>query len=243
MKKKINLYCLPFAGGNKYSYREFVEKAPSFLNIIPLEYPGRGAKIKEPLLSDINALADNLYNQISNEIGNNNYGLYGHSMGGLMSYLLTLKILENNKQAPSHLFITGTTGPSAPSRQEEKKRYLLDKKEFIEEIKELDGMPEEILQNEELLYYFEPILRSDFKLSENYMYQDHAPLNIPITVITGTDEDMELEDVQLWQKETTFKVDFKKMPGKHFFIFKHTQIVVDIISKKLFVQTKAHHYE
>jgi surfactin synthase thioesterase subunit len=195
------------------------------------------------LLSDINALADNLYNQISNEIGNNNYGLYGHSMGGLMSYLLTLKILENNKQAPSHLFITGTTGPSAPSRQEEKKRYLLDKKEFIEEIKELDGMPEEILQNEELLYYFEPILRSDFKLSENYMYQDHAPLNIPITVITGTDEDMELEDVQLWQKETTFKVDFKKMPGKHFFIFKHTQIVVDIISKKLFVQTKAHHYE
>lgn len=243
MKKKINLYCLPFAGGNKYSYREFVEKAPSFLNIIPLEYPGRGAKIKEPLLSDINALADNLYNQISNEIGNNNYGLYGHSMGGLMSYLLTLKILENNKQAPSHLFITGTTGPSAPSRQEEKKRYLLDKKEFIEEIKELDGMPEEILQNEELLYYFEPILRSDFKLSENYLYQDHAPLNIPITVITGTDEDMELEDVQLWQKETTFKVDFKKMPGKHFFIFKHTQIVVDIISKKLFVQTKAHHYE
>jgi len=243
MKKKINLYCLPFAGGNKYSYREFVEKAPSFLNIIPLEYPGRGAKIKEPLLSDINALADNLYNQISNEIGNNNYGLYGHSMGGLMSYLLTLKILENNKQAPSHLFITGTTGPSAPSRQEEKKRYLLDKKEFIEEIKELDGMPEEILQNEELLYYFEPILRSDFKLSENYLYQDHAPLNIPITVITGTDEDMELEDVQLWQKETTFKVDFKKMPGKHFFIFKHTQTVVDIISKKLFVQTKAHHYE
>ena len=243
MKKKINLYCLPFAGGNKYSYREFVEKAPSILNVITLEYPGRGAKIKEPLLSDINALADNLYNQISNEIGNNNYGLYGHSMGGLMSYLLTLKILENNKQAPSHLFITGTSGPSAPSRQEEKKRYLLDKKEFIEEIKELDGMPEEILQNEELLYYFEPILRSDFKLSENYLYQDHAPLNIPITVITGTDEDMELEDVQLWQKETTFKVDFKKMPGKHFFIFKHTQIVVDIISKKLFVQTKAHHYE
>ncbi len=243
MKQKLNLYCLPFAGGNKYSYREFIEKAPSFLNIITLEYPGRGSMIKEPLLSDINALVDNLFKQISNEIDDTNYGFYGHSMGGLISYLLTLKIIESKKRAPSHLFITGTSGPSAPSRQEEKKRYLLDRKEFIEEIKGLDGMPEEILQNEELLYYFEPILRSDFKLSENYIYQDHAPLNIPITVITGTDEDMELEDVQLWQKETTFKVDFKRMPGKHFFIFKQAKTIIDIISKKLFFQTKAYQYE
>ncbi len=243
MKKKLNLYCLPFAGGNKYSYREFVEKAPSFLNIITLEYPGRGAKTKEPLLSDINSLVDNLYKQMSNDIDVINYGLYGHSMGGLISYLLTLKIIENKKQAPSHLFITGTAGPSAPSRQEEKKRYLLSKKKFIEEIIELDGMPEEILQNEELLYYFEPILRSDFKLSENYIHKDHTPLNIPITVITGTAEDIEQDDILLWQKETIFKVDFKKMPGKHFFIFKHTQAIIDIISKKLFVQTKAYQYE
>jgi surfactin synthase thioesterase subunit len=164
-------------------------------------------------------------------------------MGGLMSYLLTLKILENKKQAPSHLFITGTSGPSSTTRQEEKKRYLLDKKEFIEEIKELDGMPEEILQNEELLHYFEPILRSDFKLSENYIYQQRDPLNIPITVITGTDEDMELNDIHLWQKETTCRVDFKRMSGKHFFIFNHAQTIVDIISKKLFVQTKTFHYE
>jgi surfactin synthase thioesterase subunit len=62
-------------------------------------------------------------------------------------------------------------------------------------------------------------------------------------VITGTEEDMEPEDIQSWQKETTYKVDFKKLPGKHFFIFKHTQTIVDIISKKLFIQTKAYQYE
>ncbi len=243
MKKTLNLYCLPFAGGNKYSYREFVDKAPSFLKITTLEYPGRGSKIREPLLPDINSLIDNLYEQICNEIEDINYAFYGHSMGGLICYLLTLKIIANDKPVPSHLFITGTTGPAAASRQEEKKRHLLGKKEFIDEIKELDGMPEEILQNEELLYYFEPILRADFKLSEDYVYQEHVPLNMPITVITGTDEEMEVEDIQLWQKETTCKVDFKKMPGKHFFIFKHTQTIIDIISKKLFLQTKAYQYE
>lgn len=234
MKKTTDLFCLPFAGGNKYSYREFLDKSPSFLNIVTLEYPGRGGRMKDPLITDINELVDDIYGQIKPLIKDNHYAIYGHSLGGLMTYLLTLKLIENNDQLPVHLFITGTTGPSAISRTE-KKRHLLEKKEFVEEIRELNGMPEEILNNEELLFYFEPILRSDFKVSEEYIYQEQAPLNIPFTVITGTGEDMELEDIQLWQKETTYAVDFKRMPGKHFFIFQHTFKIIEIISKKLYL--------
>lgn len=234
MKKTTNLFCLPFAGGNKYSYREFADKAPSFLNVITLEYPGRGTRMKDPLVSDINEFVNDIYRQISPLVKNGDYAIYGHSLGGLITYLLTLKLMENNHKLPVHLFITGTTGPSAISRTE-KKRHLLEKKEFFEEIRELNGMPEEILNNEELLHYFEPILRSDFKVSEDYIYQEHVPLNIPVTVITGTEEDMELEDIQLWQKETNHVVDFKRMPGKHFFIFQHSFKIIEIISKKLYL--------
>ncbi len=233
MRKTTQLFCLPFAGGNKYSYREFAEKAPSFLNVITVEYPGRGTRMKDILLSDINDLADDIYRQISPLINDQNYAIYGHSLGGLMTYLVTLKLLENNHKPPVHLFISGTTGPSAISRTE-KKRHLLEKKEFIEAIRELDGMPEEILNNDELLHYFEPILRSDFKVSENYIYQERPRLNLPFTVITGTEEDMELTDIELWQKETNQVVDFKRMPGKHFFIFQHSFKMVEIISKKLY---------
>ena len=234
MNKKMNLFCLPFAGGNKYSYREFVEKAPTFLNLITLEYPGRSTRMKEPLPVDINGLADDLFNQVKELAGNGHYAIYGHSLGGLMAYLLTKKLLENAMPMPSQLFITGTTGPSSISRTE-KKRHLLDQQEFIAEIRDLGGMPDEILNSEELLYFFEPILRSDFKISENYIHEQSVPLNIPITVITGTEEDMELEDIQLWQKETTHVVDFKRMPGKHFFIFQHPFKVMEIISRKLYL--------
>ncbi|MCW3094177.1 MAG: Thioesterase [Ferruginibacter sp.] len=233
MKKTTNLFCLPFAGGNKYSYREFTEKAPSFLNIVTLEYPGRGNRMREPLPSDINELANDLYKQVSALLGEGDYAIYGHSLGGLMAYLLTRKLEENGHKLPLHLFITGTTGPSALSRSE-KKRHLLNKADFVAEIKELDGMPDEILNNDELLYYFEPILRSDFKISEEYSYQESPPLDIPVTVITGTEEHMELEDIQLWQKETSRPVDFKKLPGKHFFIFQHSFKIIEIISKKLY---------
>jgi len=234
MNKKISLFCLPFAGGNKYSYREFVENAPAFLNVITLEYPGRSTRMKEPLPGNINELTDDLFNQVKQHVGNGTYAIYGHSLGGLMGYLLTKKLLENGMPMPTNLFITGTTGPSSLSRTE-KKRHLLDQQDFIAEIRDLGGMPDEILNSEELLYFFEPILRSDFKVSENYIYEESAPLNIPFTVITGTEEEMDIEDIRLWQKETTHVVDFKRMPGKHFFILKHSFKIMEIISRKLYV--------
>ncbi len=231
--KKINLFCLTFAGGNKYSYRNFSLNAPSFLNIITLEYPGRGVRINEPLIYDINALVNDLYVQVQRNAGTEKYAIYGHSMGGLIAYLLTLKLLKNHHKQPEHIFISGTAGPSAVSRYE-KNRHLLPKDEFIQVITELGGMPDEILQSQELLNYVEPILRNDFRVIETYRYQDHPPLNIPFTVITGTEEDIEANDILLWQKETNLPVDFKRMPGNHFFIFHHTDQLLKVISKKLY---------
>ncbi len=239
MNSKVNIFCLPFAGGNKYSYREFKNRAPLFLNFISLEYPGRGGRIKEPLLSNTGALANDLYKEIENKVDDNDYIIYGHSLGGLMTYLLTRKLIENGHRPPLHLFVTGTTGPSSLSRIE-KKRHLLPKAEFIQELKDLKGMPDEILQSDELLEYCEPILRSDFMASEKYVHEECAPLDIPITVITGNEEDMENSDIALWQKETTLPVDFKKFPGNHFFIYQNVQPIIQIISNKITLTTKVY---
>ncbi|MGZ5135291.1 MAG: thioesterase II family protein [Flavitalea sp.] len=239
MKASINLFCLPFAGGNKYSYQKYMDKAPAFLNIIPLEYPGRGARIKEALISDADLLVNDLFEKIKRTINQAEYAIYGHSMGGLIAFLLARKLMENNYKPPLHLFITGTCGPSSPLRSA-KNRHLLPGDEFIQELKDLDGIPHEILQNEELLGFIEPILRADFKTCETFRYREESPLNIPFTVITGTEEDMQIEDIHLWQKESSSEVDFRQVPGKHFFIFNYPRVIVDIISKKLSVYTKAY---
>lgn len=242
MKQAINVFCLPYAGGNKYSYRDFKAKAPPFLNFIMLEYPGRGARIGEPLATDIHFIVNDLYNQIRNSINTADYAFYGHSMGGLVAYLLTVKITENQLREPLHLFITGTSGPSSLSRGE-KKRFQMVQDEFIKEIRDFGGMPDEMLENNELLHYFEPILRSDFEATELYNYSHYPPLNIPITVITGTGEDLEAGDIEIWQKESLYKVDFRRLPGKHFFIFNFISEIIQIIGKKLTVPLKVKHYE
>jgi surfactin synthase thioesterase subunit len=228
----VKLFCLPFAGGNKYSYRDYELNAPPYIQVVPLEYPGRGSRVKEGFETDMQQLVEKMYQDVKDDIGDTDYAIYGHSMGGIVAFFLVKKLLENNYRPPLHLFITGTTGPSSNSIIE-KKRHLMTKPDFIEEIRKLDGCPEEILQNDELLDYFEPILRADFQVSETYSYEFDKPFDLPVTVITGTEEDMKEEDIQLWQKETTQAVDFRKMPGKHFFIFDYPKQVIDLVSRKI----------
>jgi external thioesterase TEII len=232
MNNKVNLICLPFAGGNKYSYRSLFSKKSKFFNPTVVEYPGRGSRVFEKLVSNIDIIVDDIYDQIKRTISNGEYAIYGHSLGGLIAYLLTVKILQAGHYAPKHVFITGAAGPSAKSRTT-KQLYLYPQKEFINEVIELGGIPDGVFQYKDMVHFLEPILRNDFKVSATYVYKEDKPLDIPLTVITGTEEDITPEDILLWQKESSQEVDFKQMTGNHFFINDHETELIDIISKKL----------
>ena len=108
----------------------------NFINIIPLELPGRGKRISEPLLSDIQSMTDDLFLQIKTSIMSP-YAFYGHSLGALLGYLLVKRILDEKLPPPLHLFFSGRAGPSVQDK--DKDIYALPKKEFIQKLKEYDG--------------------------------------------------------------------------------------------------------
>lgn len=228
----VNLFCLPFAGGNKYSYRAYEKKAPSFIKILPVEYPGRGSRSAEPLLQSIELLVNDVYNQLKQKFDEKPYAIYGHSMGALAAYLLAVKVIAEGHTPPVHLFITGAQGPGALSK-EGKKTYLLPRGEFMKAITDMDGILGELLAHKELLDYIEPILRADFTITDIYRYSANNKLHIPITVITGTEEGLNEEDILTWREETTEHVDFYQMSGKHFFIAPHAEEIINIISNKI----------
>jgi surfactin synthase thioesterase subunit len=213
----INIICLPFAGGSKYSYRKLEENLPPYLSFTTVEYPGHGARSSEELCTQISELALDAIAQKLDKIKNGNYAIYGHSMGGIVGYEMIRNILRLGLRPPLHFFVTGTTGPSSPTRSE-RKWHELSKSDFMEKLKELDGCPEEIFIDQDLFDYFEPILRADFLAIANYTYSQSIPFDVPISVITGSYEIMEDEHIRLWQMESIHKVNFSKLPGKHFFI-------------------------
>ena len=230
--ERINLFCLPFAGGSKFSYRKLEARLPPFLRGIPLDYPGRGRRTHEPPLDDLDALVDDLYGGIRGRLAGAPYALYGHSLGGLVAWQLARKILRQEHPPPLHVFVTGTPGPAAPSRTGQQ-THRLSRAALFEAVRKYEGSTPAALQDEELLDVLEPILRADFRVSDAYVYRPGRPLDVPLTVITGTEEDLAPEEIRLWQRETRRPADFRQMPGNHFFIFDHPAEVAALFSATL----------
>lgn len=226
----INLFCLPYAGGSLYSYNNYAKSAPGHIKVIPVEIPGRGSRYKEKLLTDLESVIDDIFEQIRDRI-HEPYGLYGHSMGTLLGFMLTKRIIQENLNKPLHLFFTGCVAPSVDL--DEPIRYLLPKAEFITTIRELGGCPDEILEDNDLMNFFEPILRADFQAVETYKYCETNPFDVPIDIMIGTEEKFTYKQALQWQKETTAKVEVRQFPGKHFFIFDYHSEIMKIMTQKL----------
>src|SRR5689334_19306023 len=139
MKSKVNLFCIPFAGGNKYSYREVIEFTDERFNLLRLELPGRGTRVGERLLKNIHEITDDIFEQLKDQLIAP-YAIYGHSLGALLSYLVTKKIIERNLNAPIHLFVSGGKSPSVRISNQEA-IHVLPRKEFLKKLLEYGGFP------------------------------------------------------------------------------------------------------
>ncbi len=228
--KSLNMFCLPFAGGSFYAYREFEKYVASDIRVIGTDLPGHGRKIAEPLLTDIHKMADYIWELVRDDL-NDSYAIYGHSMGATLAYLLTKKIFQENVPVPRHLFVSGRPGPSGGNEKEE--IHQLPKAEFIRKITEYGGTPKEVLAEEELMNFMEPILRADFQAVETYHYAGDTPLDIPVTVMVGSDDRTCQGEAMKWQAITTQEITFREFSGGHFFIFEHLPEIGKIISQAL----------
>ena len=79
-------------------------------------------------------------------------------MGGKIAYELE-KYLEKDGYQAQCLFVSGSRIPSIP---EPNPIYFLSDETFKRELGRFEGTPKEILENQELLDFFLPMLRADF---------------------------------------------------------------------------------
>jgi len=226
--KRDKIIALPFAGGNRYCFDSIKKYVPQNLDWITLELPGRGNRFKESLLENINDIVDDLLNQITPLIQGCNYIIYGHSLGALLGYELTKRVIEKELKPPIHLFFTGRGAPGF--EQFEDKKSVLPKDLFWKEVNEIGGLTKDILDCEELLELYYPIVKSDFRAIEDYEFHlTEKPFSIPIHICMGKEEIGEeknktsLTSMKAWKNETTSSCTFELLEGDHFFIFKNSE--------------------
>lgn len=213
---KPQLFLLHFAGGNAYSYQFLLPHLSAF-EAIPLELPGRGKRMRDALLKNYDEAVDDLFQQLTTKRNGDDYLIYGHSMGARLGLSISKK-LEEKGDPPLGLVASGNAGPGSES--EEPDRHLMPHDEFIASLKELGGIPEEVLENKELLDFFEPVLRADFELIEKNKSEQYYPIDTPIYAVMGQDEKTS-DQIEGWNKFTTSTFNHHLWPGNHFFIHDH----------------------
>ena len=226
------LFCLPYAGGSESIYYSWQKQLDERIKLEPIELKGRGKRYNEGFYEDFDeAVADLLLN-IKDQITDHDYAIFGHSLGSLLAYELYYKICDEKLKKPKHIFFSGNVAPSV--RREEKELHKLADDEFMKEIISLGGTPEGVLENEELLQFVLPILRSDIKVNESYTYQarEHK-IECDITVFCGKEEGITIEELLAWKDHGARVFRVHMMDGNHFFINNNVENITNIVSFEL----------
>lgn len=234
MLKRIKLFCLPYAGGSSNIYSRWGKGLNNAIDIAPVEFAGRGRRYADCLYDSLEQAVDDVYKTVCAGMGDfsSDYAVFGHSLGGLIAYELLHKIKQEGKPRPVHAFFSGAKAPHFDKGIE--KVYNLPEDKFKDRVSELGGTPKEVLENDELLELFLPILRADFKINETYEYTEKQDkLDCDITILSGKKDNLKLNEIVEWRKHTLGKCNIFMLEGDHFFINTNWEDVIKIINNTL----------
>lgn len=236
---KLRLFCLPYAGGSAAIYRTWPDGLPGTVEVCAVELPGRGRQMKLPPIARLETLVSEIAQNLTPFL-DKPFAIFGHSMGALISFELTHLLRSKYGLTPLHLFISARRAPQLlPTKPP---IHNLPEAEFLEELRHLNGTPQAVLENEELMQLFLPVLRADFAVLETYVYTQKPPIDCPVTVFGGLqDREVSHSDLLGWQEqamgyaplEAIASFSLQMIDGDHFFIHSAQAVLLQSLGKKL----------
>ncbi len=212
---KLNVICLPYAGGSADFYRRWQSRLPG-VKLHPARLPGRGAEIDRPPFVDMETLTDVMLAQMTGFF-HTRFALLGTSMGGWIAFRLAQKLCQAPNRQPASLIICSAACPAD--------RTLIPQIKGLSDAQTLAAMARfnpaslKILRYPELAALFLPIIRADFELCLNWVPDEAYRLPIPIYGFRGQEDNIAIDASMLkWKELTTAIFRLVTVPGDHFFV-------------------------
>nr|WP_278244413.1 thioesterase domain-containing protein [Clostridium sp. BNL1100] len=224
------MFCIPHAGGSMASYSKLRFKLLSHMDVHNLELPGRGRRFEETFCENMEEAVYDLYNQIADEISEDPYVIFGHSMGSWLAFELYFKIKQEGLRLPNHLICSGNVTPSISSKSNSLQK--LNNKEFEEKIQEIGGLYSRYLNNEDVKKKYLPVLRADFNIVENYIFKGGI-LDCNLTVLGGKSDPLTMGQLGGWSNLTKKRFNIVEFDGGHFFLLDNVNTVSEVIIQYL----------
>jgi surfactin synthase thioesterase subunit len=229
---ELRLFCLPYAGGGATIYRDWTGELPTWVDVLPVQLPGREHRADEEPVRSIASLADQLADELEPYLEDVPYALFGHSMGALLAYELTVRLERSAATGPAVLLAAGHRPPHLPDHLPA--LYELPDGEFLEAIFALDGTPKELIGDPEIMHALLPLLRADFTAVDTYAHQQSQAMRCPVTVFTGAaDPTVEADQLGRWSELCETAARVRTLPGGHFFLNTHRSLLTGMVATEL----------
>jgi len=196
-------------------YLRWRRLVPQWVRIVPVELPGRGARMGEAFIEDFDALVARLCTEQAAAM-QGRFALFGHSMGALLAYGIARRLHAERHALPLALLVSGSAAPSC--RDTERFKDKNDDQALIADLRKQGGTPEEVFASEELMRITLDVLAADYRVCESFRHLEQAPLPLPIHAFAGRDDDIAAPRVEAWSQQAAAGCTLDWFDGGHFFL-------------------------
>lgn len=228
---RLRMFCFSHAGGNAGSYMPWQGRLDASVEVVGVQLPGRGARLREPLLTDVPTAVARIAEVFPFD-DPLPFVLFGHSLGALLAFELARHASRHGKPVPLALIASGCDAPQFGNRGGD--IHQLHGDALVAALARYNGAPPELLAHRELMELMAPTIRADFAMATHYRYEPGPPLDIPIVVLNGRgDAEIEHEHLGEWQRETRLPCRQHLFEGDHFFIHSNEAAVLERLDREL----------
>jgi surfactin synthase thioesterase subunit len=212
----LRLFCFPHAGGGASAYWPWIGALGSRVEVAPVQLPGRETRRTAPPFCNWNELVEGLIQGLA-VFFEPPFAFFGHSFGAFVAFEVARELAGRGVPTTECLLVSAARAPQL--RDPDLSIGRLPDADFIDRLRRLNGIPEQVLETKELLEIFLPTIRGDLALLDEYRYRDDPPLTCPIVAFGGVDDKkVSRQDLEAWAKQTSNRFTTRCFPGGHFFL-------------------------
>ena len=200
---KARLFCFPYAGGGLVSFRAWAQQFDSNVEVVAVEAPGRGTRINEAAIGDLDAFVAGLLPEMVDWLDRPS-AFFGHCLGGLTMFATLCALPQESMRFIKYAFACGVRPPHLLKRRGEFEDNLVydmmlhrefdisipihaqTDEVFADLIRQFDTpAANRMLETPALRKALLPTIRAEFGMAFNYEHRPVKPFSFPISSFVG----------------------------------------------------------